>query len=80
MPSLLDNLADPNYRAPRGPECGVHILLNEIDDKTAVALKAAMDNPHAPSTKISTAMAQLGFRVSSHVIQRHRRGECRCGS
>jgi hypothetical protein len=78
MSSLLDNLADPNYRPPRGPECGVSILLTELKPDQAKSLQAAMANPHAPSTAISKAVADLGHRCSSHVIQRHRRGECRC--
>ncbi len=76
--SLLDNLASPDYRPPRGPECGVGIVLEQLDDKTRKTLEAALGNPHAPSTKISVALGELGHRTSSHVVQRHRRGECRC--
>ena len=76
--SLLDNLASPDYRPPRGPECGVAIVLEQLDDKTRKTLQAALDNPHAPSTKISVALGELGHRTSSHVVQRYRRNECRC--
>ena len=76
--SLLDNLASPDYRPPRGPECGVAIVLELVDDKTRKTLQAALDHPHAPSTKISVALGELGHRTSSHVVQRHRRSECRC--
>ena len=76
--SLLDNLASPDYRAPRGPECGVAIVLDQLDDKTRKTLQTALDNPHAPSTKSSVALGELGHRTSTHVLQRHRRGECRC--
>ena len=76
--SLLDNLASPDYRAPRGPECGMHIVLAQLDAKTRSTLMAAMANPHEPSTRISAALTELGHRTSTHVIQRHRRGECRC--
>ena len=75
---LLHNLASPDYRPPRGPECGLGIVLEQLDDKTRKTLQAALDNPHAPSTKISVALGELGHRTSSHVVQRHRRGECRC--
>ena len=75
---LLDSLASPAYRPPRGPECGVAIVLEQLDDKTRKTLQAALDNPHAPSTKISVALGELGHRTSSHVVQRHRRHECRC--
>ncbi len=75
---LLDSLASPDYRPPRGPECGLGIVLKQLDDKTRKTLQAALDNPHAPSTKISVALGELGHRTSSHVVQRHRRRECRC--
>ena len=78
--SLLDNLASPDYRPPRGPECGVAIVLEQVDDKTRKTLNAAMANPHAPSTKISAALSELGHRTSAHSIQRHRRNECRCAN
>ena len=75
---LLDNLANPDYRPPSGPECGVRIVLDLMDDKTRKTLIAALDNPHAPSTKISVALSEMGHRTSAHTVQRHRRGECRC--
>ena len=37
--SLLDNLASPDYRPPRGPECGVAIVLEQLDDKTRSKLE-----------------------------------------
>ena len=55
-----------------------YLVLELVDDKTRKTLQAALDNPHAPSTKISVALGELGHRTSSHVVQRHRRGECRC--
>lgn len=58
--SLLDNLASPDYRPPRGPECGLGIVLEQLDDKTRKTLQAALDNPHAPSTKISVALGNSG--------------------
>lgn len=76
--TLLDSLASPEYRSPRGPECGIALVLEDIDDKTRKTLQAALDNHHAPSTKISAALNELGHRISSHTIQRHRRNECRC--
>ncbi len=75
---LLDSLASPDYRPPRGPECGMSLVLAALDDKTRKTLLAAIDNPYAPSTKIAQALVELGQRTSVHVVQRHRRGECRC--
>ena len=76
--ALLDDLANPDYRAPSGPACTVGILLKQLDKKTVDTLTAAMNNPHAPSTRISQALKDMGHPASAHVIQRHRRGECRC--
>lgn len=76
--ALLDDLANPEYRAPTGPVCSLGILLKQLDKKTVDTLNAALTNPHAPSTKISQALTDLGHRITSHTVQRHRRGECRC--
>ncbi len=76
--SLLDNLANPNYRQPRAAQCGMGLVLCAVDDKTRKTLLAALNNPYAPSTKIAQALSELGHRTSVHVVQRHRRGECRC--
>ena len=78
MSSLLDDLASPDYRPPKGPRCGVELVLTALDEKTRKTLQAALDNVYAPSTKIAQALADLGHRTSTHVVQRHRRGECRC--
>lgn len=75
---LLNDLADPNYRPQLGPSCTVAVLLETLEPKTAKTLKAALDNPHAPSTKIAQALQELGHRISVHVVQRHRRHQCRC--
>jgi hypothetical protein len=76
--ATLNDLANPQYRAPVGPSCTIGILLKELDKDTAASLTAAMQNPHAPATKISQALKDMGKPASAHVIQRHRRGECRC--
>ena len=54
------------------------LVLAAVDDKTRKTLLAALNNPYAPSTKIAQALADLGHRTRVHVVQRHRRGECRC--
>lgn len=76
--STLENLANPNYRPPTGPQCGIAMLMPALDKKTQDLLKAAMQNAYAPSTAIAQAMSDQGHRVSAHTVQRHRRGECRC--
>ena len=62
--ALLDDLASPEYRAPSGPSCTIAILFQELDKATVETLTAAMDNPYAPSTKISQALKDMGKPVS----------------
>lgn len=76
--SSLESLADPDWRPRRGPVCTMKALLESVDDDTADLIRAAMTNPYAPSTMIARAITERGHRVSAHVVQRHRRGECRC--
>jgi len=76
--SLLENLANPDYRPPKGPSCGIAIVMQTLGDKDRKTLLAALANPYAPSTRIAQALGEMGHRVSTHVVQRHRRNECRC--
>lgn len=79
MPDLAA-LADPNYRPPKGPACTIQLLLDTLDADTAEHLRGALANPHAASTAIVKALQDAGHRVSANTMQRHRRGECRCGT
>lgn len=76
--SSLESLASPDYRPPRGPACTVAVILETADEEIVQLFTAALDNPHAPSTAIAKAIGDRGHRISAHVLQRHRRGECRC--
>lgn len=76
--SSLESLANPEYRPPRGPACTVGVILATADPETVQLFTAALANAYAPSTAISKAMSDRGHPLSSHVLQRHRRGECRC--
>ncbi len=76
--SLLDDLADPNYRPHTGPACTIEKILSTVDDKTGALIKAALANPYARSTDIALAVTERGHQLSAHVVQRHRRGACRC--
>jgi hypothetical protein len=78
--SLLDTLADPNYRPSRGPNCSISLIMSGADKETAQLFAAALKNPHAPATEIAKAMAERGYPMPAHSLQRHRRGECRCGA
>jgi hypothetical protein len=79
VPSL-EQLSDPQYRPPKGPPCTVATILAGMDDATADRFRAAMDNPHAPSTDIARAVTDMGHPIRSYGVQRHRRRECRCSA
>jgi hypothetical protein len=74
----LEELANPDFRATRGPECGVKLIMQQLDKPTAELLATAFANRSAPSTSICAALRDLGHDVRANAIQRHRRGECRC--
>ena len=75
---LLDDLAKPGYRSPHGPDCGLAILIGQLDPKDKATLLAALANPHAPSSRIVEALKDMGHRTSVYILQRHRRQQCRC--
>ena len=79
MSSLLDTLSDPQYVPKRGPACTVSLAMKEMDEATLKKFTAAMGNTSAASTLIAEALQELGFKVRSDAIQRHRRRACRCG-
>lgn len=76
--ATLGELADPDYRVRRGPECSVKILLDKMDKEEAKLLHKALANVQAPSTRITIALRDLGHQISSDSVQRHRRRDCRC--
>lgn len=76
--SSLESLANPDYRPPRGPACTVAVIIATADPETAQLFTAALANAYAPSTAIAKAITDRGHPISANVVQRHRRGECRC--
>lgn len=78
MSSLLDDLTKPTYRVKKGPRCGVAIALEEMPKDIVAKFTAAMGNTHAPASKISVALKELGYLVAAETIARHRRGACSC--
>lgn len=72
-----DALQDATGR-PKGPQCAISILL-----KTDIAaeLKEALDDPDCPSSSIARELAKrMPKAPRAETIQRHRRGDCVCGS
>lgn len=77
--SLRDQIVAES-QIPKGPECSVKILLNELSDDDADALREALATPKVTGTAIERALLKEGYRMGAHNLQRHRRGACGCES
>lgn len=75
-PSLAEALAAQDD-TPRGPQCTVAILLDDLAPEDATALTDALAST-LPASAISRAVTATGHRLSQATIGRHRRGDCRC--
>ena len=64
----------------KGPPCSISVILSELDKDDRTALVEALTNPLIAHTAIYRVLANNGFRVNLNTVQRHRRGECRCGA
>lgn len=64
----------------KGPPCSVGLVLDEMADTDAQALQSALDTANIPATHIVGALRQLGHRIGSQAILRHRRGDCKCNA
>ena len=62
----------------QGPECGVRVLLESVDDAYRAELLDMLDRHGIQGTAIAAVLREDGHRISSDTVQRHRRGECRC--
>jgi hypothetical protein len=77
--SLRDQIAAESC-VKKGPTCSVLILLGELNDDDAEALREALADPKVPGTAIQRALLKEGHRIGAYNIQRHRRGACTCES
>lgn len=59
--------------------CTVGTILDDVDSDTREGLLKALANPGIKGTLITKALEGRGYRLSSHTLQRHRRGACSCG-
>ncbi|MFJ9848602.1 hypothetical protein [Streptomyces sp. NPDC101150] len=66
----------------RGPECTVKVFADGLDSDARTAVVNAMSNRKLTSSGIYRALrARVGdIAPSAHTINRHRRGDCKCGS
>lgn len=77
----LATLADPDAARAlyhKGPTCSVAVALETLPADQADLLRKALDNTNARGVDIADALGGLGFDMTSHTVQRHRRSRCRC--
>jgi hypothetical protein len=75
---LLDEIRN-NKKGLGGPTCTVKVLEQTFTPDDYADLLAAFSEPLVPTSAIWRALDQRGINVSQGALQRHRRGECRCG-
>lgn len=64
----------------KGPPCTMGVILSELDKDDRSALVEALIDRTVEHTTIYRVLTGNGFKVSINTVQRHRRGECRCGA
>ena len=77
----LATLADPDGARSlyhKGPTCSIAMALEGLPPEQATNLQLALDNGNARGVDIADALVALGYDLTSHTVQRHRRGRCRC--
>jgi hypothetical protein len=78
---LADDLLAPHRSSNRGATCSVQLILVELnnsDPEGAAALATVLADVRFPSTVIARRLSDAGWDIAATVIQRHRRGECKC--
>ncbi len=66
--------------ARRRRECLIAKLSRPLSAEDQATLAAALGNPGVSSRAISRALGLMGVSVSSHTVDKHRRGDCGCRS
>lgn len=77
----LATLADPEAARSlyhKGPTCTMALALATLPPDKADLLSRALDNPNARGVDITDALSAYGIETTSHTVQRHRRGRCKC--
>jgi hypothetical protein len=78
--SKLTELAAEYAARKKGPLCSVQRFLATIPEKDRQDVVDAIASD-VISTALSEALVQVyGVKLNSHIISRHRRGECMCRS
>ena len=75
--SLLDEILEEQGNKAAST-CTVRSILETMSDTDRADLQAAFSRPLVDGTVIADILKQRGYKVSSHTVQRHRRGACSC--
>jgi hypothetical protein len=67
---------------PRGPQCTVKAILDQLDPITGRKLYDLLKSPAVSATQIADALTDNGYPVRAPAVARHRRrgrsNGCRC--
>jgi hypothetical protein len=78
--NLAAALSAQANRTP-GPRCSVGVLLTTLDTNDTKALLAALAlDSGIKGSEIAKALRDEGHHMKGHTVQRHRNGECGCGT
>jgi hypothetical protein len=61
----------------KGPRCTLESVSLKSED--TAKYRAALAEPAITTKAIATWLRERGIKVSPYTVQRHRRGDCRCG-
>ena len=76
--ALADALAEAT-RKP-GPTCTFGRLIATLNDDDQAALAAYLARPDTSAAMIVRALAAEQHRINRAPVERHRRGDCACGT
>lgn len=62
----------------RPSTCTVKAILDAMTPADRAAIVQAFNTPTVMGTSIAKVLKKRGFPISSHTLQRHRRGGCSC--
>lgn len=63
-----------------GPKCTVKVLLEQLNEHDAAAVKAALADPRTAAADLSAVLRNNGFRIMPQTIRRHRNDLCSCSA
>lgn len=76
--ALADAIANAMLRP--GPKCRVALLRANLDKKDLAVLEDALASAGVSTSAIVTALRSEGHDIARSSIERHRRGDCACGT